>query len=432
MSYQRSTSVLKENVLTICGELTDGTSDFDAQAVSYLDKVYQGLIAGNNLFDMSCAEPWVWAQSRNPILLTLNPSVTGSAVLTQGELYGTFSAAPSISLEGRYLSLDGQSDIYRISQHDANDTSFFIDQAYLSDNGTYNYSAFKYDYDAFNDVIIINSKNNKIDFTEGGAQLTATITKGSYSPDALCSEIKAAMEIPGAQTYAVTFNEITRKFTIAQGGASFSLLFGSGTNVYVSTSGVLGYDIEDQTGALTYDSQYALSSIVRLTKPITMYQSSPIVNQTNRDSNKIFQIDDNTFLRDYPINALTNAIPDKFCSIEQNPDGLWKLRFNASVAADTRIEVNHIPIARKLVDNVNSFPLVPGSFSDFLVYGAAHFIQVDKSDSKATDSLQKAQAQLKALIAFNRQGSQVAGNDFGRIIPRPCGINRTWGSGSAY
>lgn len=430
MSFQKSTRVLKQDVLTICGELTDGTSPFDAQATAYLDKVYQGLIAGNNLFDMSCMEPWVWAQSKHPILLTLSAKVTGAATMTNGSTAGTFSVAPSVSLEGRYIALDGHADLYRISQHTAASTAFAIDQVFLDSTGSYNYSAYKYDYEAINDVIIITAKNGKIDFAEGGSQLTATLTPGSYSPTTLCAEIKTRMDAAGAQTYTVTFNAITRKFTIAQGGATFSLLFATGTNAYISASGVLGFDIEDQTGAMTYTSGYALSGIARLSKPISMYRSnSP---GSARDSNKIFQIDDNSFMRDYPMGQNVLAMPDKFCISEMGNDGLWTLRFNASVDEDTRAEVNYIPVARKLVDNVNSFPLVPGSFSDFLVYGAAHFIQADKSDTKATDSLQKAQAQLKALIAFNRQGSQLAGNAFGRLVPRPEGIKRQWGSGSAY
>ena len=431
MSFQKSTRVLKQDVLTICGELTDGTSTFDSQVISYLSNIHQGLIAGNNLFGIDCMEPWVWAQAKNPILLTLASSYSiGTVSLTNALTAGTFSLAPVISLEGRYLALSGQADIYKIVQHTAASTAFSLDQGYLEDTGSYNYNAYKYDYEAFDDVIIITSKNNKIDFSEGGSQLTATITVGSYSPTTLCTEIDTRMTTAGAQSYTVSFNSITRKFTIAQGGATFSLLFASGTNAYISASGVLGFDIEDQAAALTYSSTYALSGIARLSKPISFYRNG--VGGAARDNNKIFQIDDNSFLRDYPLSQNALAIPDKFCVVEMNPDGLWKLRFNASVIEDTRIEVNYIPTPRKLVDNVNSFPLVPGNFSNFLVYAAAHFIQMDKSDSKAADSLQKAQAQLKALIAFNRQGSQLAGENMGKLIPRQAGLKRQWGSGSAY
>lgn len=431
MSYQKSTRELKQDVLTIAGELTDGTSPFDAQAVAYLDKAYQALISGNNIFDVSCAEPWVWAQRKYPITLSLSPAETGQVTLVNGSFSGTF-INPTISLEGRFLAIEGQNDMYRIVQHTASTAAFSLDQAYLEDSGTYNFSAYKYDYEAINDIIIIDSKNCKIDFSEGGSQLTATLTSGSYSPTTLCTEIDTRLTAAGSQSYTVTFNSITRKFTIVQGGTTFSLLFGSGTNAYISASGVLGYDVDDYTGALTYSSSYSLSGISRISKPITTYRNSPFYDGAARDSNKIFMIDDNTFIRDYPLSGLSLSIPDKFCIIEQDKDGLMKLRFNATVANEVRVELNDIPVARKLVDNVNSYPLVPGGFSDFLVYAAAHFIQIDKSDSKAPDSAAKAVAQLKALIEFNRQGSHVAGNNFGRLIARPAQMSRPRGSGGAY
>lgn len=432
MSFQRSTRELKQEVLKIAGELTDGTSPFEADALTYLNTVYKYLITGNSFFDVSCDEPWVWAQSKYPIILTLKAPVDTAATFTNGSSAGVFGSAPSISLEGRYLKISGISDIYRITQHTAASTAFQIDQEFLGSTGSYSLSACKYDYDAFNDIIVVSSKNNKIDFAEGGAQLTATLTPGSYSPTTLCAEVDTKITAAGAGSYTVSFNEINRKFTITKSAGSFSLLFGSGTNSLISAAGLIGYDQADQTGALTYSSAYALSAIARISKPITIYKNGVSFNLANKDSNKIFMIDDNSFLRDYPMNRLDLATPDKFCPVEQNPDGLWTLRFNASVQEEARIEVNHIPVARKLQDNVNSFPLVPGAFSDFLVYGAAHFIQVDKSDSKAQDSLNKAISQLKALIEFNRQGSQIAGNNFGKLTPRMSQMPRQWGSGSAY
>ncbi len=430
MSFKKSTRELKQEVLRICGELTDGSSPFDSNAVSYMNTAYQGLIAGNNLFGINCLEPWVWAQNKNPILLTLKAAYsTGTISLTNASTTGAFSSAPAISLEGRYLAIEGEFDIYRISQHTAASTAFALDQVFLGSTGSFNYDAYKYDYEAINDVIIINSKNCKIDFSEGGGELTATLTAGSYSPSALCIEIDARLTAAGAQSYTVSFNSITRKFTIAQGGATFSLLFASGSNAYISASEVLGYACEDQTGALTYSSSISLSAITRIPKPLTVYRNS---GSAAKDDHKVFQIDDNSFLRNYPLNKNILAVPDKFCVSEMSPDGLWALRFNASVGEDTRVEVPFIPVTRDLKDNVNSFPLIPGSFTDFLVYAAAHFIQMDKSDSKATDSLQKAQAKLNSLIAFNRQGSQLAGNKAGKLTPRPQGLRRDWGTGGAY
>lgn len=432
MAFQKSTTQLKNDVLTRCGELTDGSSQFESDVVLYLNKVYQNLLAGGNLFDPSANEAWVWAQSKNPILFSLAPTVTGTATLTNGSTAGTFGSTPTLSLEGRYLFISGQSDVYKISQHTAASTSFSIDQEYLETTGSYNYTATKLDYDMFSNTIIINSKNNKIDFTEGGGELTATLTSGSYTPAALCTEIDTRMTAAGSQSYTVSFNSITRKFTIAQGGASFSLLFGTGTNAGISASATLGYDCNNYTGALTYSSEYALSAIMRITKPISIYRNGVNYSGNPKDSNKIFLIDDNTFMRECPINRMSQAIPDKFCVIEQNPDGLTSIRVNSYVDENVRCELGYIPVHRALFDNANSFPIVPSPFSDFLVYGAAHFIMIDKSDSKADVFRQMAQAELKALIADNRKGISNSGQNQGRIIPRPSQVRSGFDWGDYY
>jgi len=428
LSYKKSTNEIKKEVLTICGELTDGTSPFDSEVLKYLNNVHQGLIAGNNLFDISCMEPWVWAQAKSPITLKLTPAISGTVSLVNGSSSGTLSASPSANLEGRYVFFDGVLDAYRISYHSGVSTTISLDYVFLGDTGSFNFTAFKYDYDVLDDVIAVDNKN-LISFNEGATELIATIPRGTYTPAALATAAALALQTAGTKTYTGSFDSTTRKFSFVQGGTSFSLTFGTGSYPDSSAASLLGFDQEDQSGALTYESAYALSGIARFSKPILVSQGA-LTNP--KDSKKIFMIDDNSFDREYPIAMRPNAIPDKFCIIMQKQDGQTAIRVNGSVQDDLRIEVPYIPVPKKLCDNDNSYPLVPGSYSDFLVYAAAHFIQMDKSDSKATDSLNKAQAQLKALIAFNRQGSQIAGNNQGKLIPRAAGLSRRFGTRSVY
>lgn len=428
MSYQRSTRELKIEVLQRCGELTDGTSPYDAIAVSYLNKAQQSLFSGGNVFGFDVGEPWVWAQSKRPILLALTPAYKGAATIVQGSAAGTFSVAPTISLQGRFFRVESREDIYRIATHSANSSNFTLDQPYLANSGTYNFMAFKLDYELKDDSVIIDDSNNKIDFRENSSTtLTATLTNGTYTPASLCAEIKTRMEAVGGQTYTVSFNDLTRKFTIAQGGAYFDLVFASGPNVETSVSETLGYDLIDLQNALTYTSVYAMNGIMRLTRPIAMYREAPMYYQSPRDVGKIFMIDQNTFLREYPLNRLYQDMPDKFCAIEQSKYGLWKIRVNASVLhEDVRAEVNFIPVTRKLVDNEASFPKVPGPFADFLVYAASFFIQSDKSDEKKAESYELARTNLQAMISDARKNSSVAGNDYAKLVPRQ-GQTRIWG-----
>lgn len=427
MSFLKSVRVLKQAVLKICGELTDGTSDYDADAVMYLNNVEQGLLAGGNEFGVDVAEPWVWAQAKKPIVIKLQPATTGSATMVQGSTSGTFSSAPAASQLGRYIRFSTTPDVYRIVSHTAASANFSIDQAYLDDSGTPTYTAYKLDYDLTDDVIVIDSTNNKIDFLDNVTAVAATITAGVYSPTTLCTEIKTRMDAAGSQTYTVTFDSITRKFTIAHGGATLQLKFATGTNVANSASTVLGYEMEDLTGAVTYTSAYALSAILRISKPMTMYREAPAYGQSAKDAGKIFMVDDNTFLREFPLSRIIQQVPDKFCVASQTPSGLWTVRMNASVVDDeVRVEVNYIPVKRQLVDSTSCYSIVPGSYLDYLIFGAAFYILMDKADNKADQYASLAQAKLKALINDNRKGLSLAGQNYGKLIPRK-GQTRTLG-----
>lgn len=431
MSFQTNTPALKNQVLETCGELTDGTSPFEDVAIRYLNKVYQGVLAGGNEFGIDVAEGWNWAQSKRPMPISLLPAYKGEATLTQDSFAGVFAVAPTLSMKGRYLRVDSRSDIYQIIKHSAGGTSFELDQKYLDDGGLLNVMCFKLDYSLIDDLIIINEANKYIDFQEASAStvLTATLAEGAYTPQDLATAAAAALTAAGVETYTVTFSELTRMFSVAHGGAYLSLLFATGPNAIASASLPLGFDVEDQTGAVSYTGAYANSAILRLTKPITMYRERALLWGSAKDSGKIFHVDQNTFLRDYPLNRLTQEVPTKFSIVDQNAYGHLKIRMNASVLEERmRAEVNYIPVTRDLTDNAASVPVVPGSYSEYLVYGAAYYLMMDKSDNRAPEYRGLAIAKLQAMINDNRKTTIVAGNNFGRLIPRK-GQFRPWGWG---
>lgn len=67
----------------------------------------------------------------------------------------------------------------------------------------------------------IDSTNNKIYFNEGGSDLTATLTSGTYTRAQLLTEIQTRLDVAGDNTYTVS--ESQNKITISATG-SFSLL----------------------------------------------------------------------------------------------------------------------------------------------------------------------------------------------------------------
>jgi hypothetical protein len=112
------------------------------------------------------------------------------------------------------------------------------------------FSRFYYGYE-------ITLDNNKIDFAEGGPQLTAALTVGIYSPTNLALEIKTQLDAIGANTYTVAFSRSTRKFTIST-TVNFSLLTNTGTNINISPYTLLGFTAtSDKTGASTYTGDNA-------------------------------------------------------------------------------------------------------------------------------------------------------------------------------
>lgn len=102
---------------------------------------------------------------------------------------------------------------------------------------------------------VIDSTNNKLNFKEsgGGAELTATLTSGTYTSTTLATEIKTQLEAVGAATYTVSKSATTGKWTIASDGAYLALLSNTGTNVGTSAWSALGFSTAaDHTGAVTY------------------------------------------------------------------------------------------------------------------------------------------------------------------------------------
>lgn len=97
--------------------------------------------------------------------------------------------------------------------------------------------------------IVITTANQKLNFDEGGAELTATIVAASYTPTTLCAQIKTQMDAAGAATYTITYSG--KVFRIASDGATLNLLCNSGTDVANGIWATIGYataaDKEDFT-----------------------------------------------------------------------------------------------------------------------------------------------------------------------------------------
>jgi len=87
--------------------------------------------------------------------------------------------------------------------------------------------------------IDIDATNNKLDFNEGGSELTATLSTGTFTLTTLAAEIKTQMDSAGALTYTVVVSK-DDKITISSTDA-FSLLPTDGSNSNVSILPTIGF-----------------------------------------------------------------------------------------------------------------------------------------------------------------------------------------------
>lgn len=107
-----------------------------------------------------------------------------------------------------------------------------------------------------NGRFVVGASNKYIDFDEGGAELTATITPATYNGQTLATEIKTQMDAAGG-TYTVTYSEATGKFTIYRAAGNFTIRWLNGTNTANNAAGLLGFDkTANDTGADTYTGDY--------------------------------------------------------------------------------------------------------------------------------------------------------------------------------
>lgn len=123
-------------------------------------------------------------------------------------------------------------------------------------------------------TITIGATNNMIDFNIGAAELHATVASTTYKmglaeteAGTLCKAIfDAIVAAEAVGTYHVTFSRTTMKITIARTAGTFQILWKTGVNGSddaspTSIGPTLGYANTDDTGAVSYASDTALTSL---------------------------------------------------------------------------------------------------------------------------------------------------------------------------
>lgn len=422
----KTTADLVSSVLRRCGENQDSSSPYYQQAIDYLDQIHNTVITGGSEFNLDVDEPWVWARARRPLVLEIQPYYSaGSVSLTQGSVSGTFSSAPTLSLEKYFIKLDSGPEVYRIVSHAANSTSFSLDAAFpQTSTAGATFKAYLLDYDLVNGYIVIDPENDTMDFIESGTTvLSASVTHGSYTPSGLATAVAAALNAAGTHTntYSVTYDTNQRLYTVISAlNGTGSPVFqpqAAGTNSYRSTWNTLGYDFLNLTGAGTYTATYPQSTVIRLLGPARAYYGS-FYNYGDVQG-LIAGMDPLAFDNACPLSSIKMGTPTNFSVIREKNDGTQTIRLNKFTDRKMRIEFEHVGIPKALQNNTASVPLLPRKFIRILEYGAAFYVLTDKRDQKAQQYFTIAQQTLQSMLKFNRKELERIGKNFGNVIARP-------------
>lgn len=148
MGYPVTNADIVNDALFRSGELTDGSSEYDAKAVEYLNRVYTKIAAGGSELDISINEKWLWLRSATPAVLILEPVLTGVVSVIHASNAIVFSLAPTVSMAGRIFRTTGSQDVFRILTHTALDVNAVLDSIYTGvTNAAEEYESSKLEYD---------------------------------------------------------------------------------------------------------------------------------------------------------------------------------------------------------------------------------------------------------------------------------------------
>jgi hypothetical protein len=140
---------LKAQGLFNAGELTNGDSDLDAQALIYLNRAYREIYMGGQAFLPDVNETWWWMKAEASIILEAN-IITGTVSVTKGSTSAVFSATPAPTMDsdvtGWHFKVTGHPDIFKVSSIAT--ATAVLDTVYTgTTNATGSYTLFKLDYD---------------------------------------------------------------------------------------------------------------------------------------------------------------------------------------------------------------------------------------------------------------------------------------------
>lgn len=141
---------VKKEVLSRCGELTDGTSEYETIVNNYIDYMHKCTMAGATEFNVEVGDPWTWARAQYPGVINMDPFVQLTVTVNNASVNCSFSVAPVVSYVGWMLKIEGRAEFFRIVTHTAGQQAFTIDAAYTDNTGTLPATLYHLEYNISN------------------------------------------------------------------------------------------------------------------------------------------------------------------------------------------------------------------------------------------------------------------------------------------
>lgn len=413
-SYNRSTRDIKLGVLKKCGEMIDGSSQYERNGtiLDYIQKANLRVLAGGNEFVRELSKPWPWALEPNPVVITLLPAITNVAatVTAQGTAV-TLSVAPkdwnsqNVSVAGWWIQLNGYPEWFKISAHIAGQTTATLDSAWSDASaGPVSATIVKLEYDlqdpAGNGIMRL-AQQMKVYRNQN---LLGDQEFGVYYADEgpMLKEFPMALLNQNVPTRFAIVQKTQSKVTVR-----FNSYPSSPTRVEVRY--VKYPDPLTDTPGRPFNATVTIANPGVFTGPQADVESGyPGFNLVN----------DDTFTL-----STTGALPTGLTAgttyYVVNASGA---KFQASatkggapiVTSGTQSGVHTVTPSQPA-----SYPLIPVEFQELMEYIAAHWIAADKNDvQKAQEMLAMAQAMGVALIDATQKEKTQTAKMRGRIVPR--------------
>ena len=195
-------------------------------------------------------------------------------------------------------------------------------------------------------------------------------------------------------------------------------VFRISTHVAGAAGAVLGAAYTGDTDAVAsyklMKLEYDLAaSLLRLFSPMRRFSGTGEIE--GRDLRKLEA--------DFPLKNVAKGVPTVFAIIQQTSAGLFKVRFNKYVDADTLVEYDYIEVPDALTGG-SSLPLVPVEYRSVIKNWAHYDLLVDQyEDAVSPETVKRVYAKavngLHAMAMDNRRRlAMMGGENFSRILPR--------------